>query len=127
MPLSENEERILSEIEAQLYESDPALAREVGSTTVYTHALRNVRWALLGIVIGLAFMVMTLRVHFTLAFIGFIAMLASALFLERNARHLGKTGISQITQALKSNGSLRDRLGEPGDRLRERMRRDEDI
>ena len=40
VPLSEDEQRILSEIEQQLYESDPALAREVGSTTVYTAAFR---------------------------------------------------------------------------------------
>ncbi len=45
VPLSEDEQRILSEIEDQLYETDPALAKEVGSTTVYSHASRNLRWA----------------------------------------------------------------------------------
>ena len=39
MPLSEDEERILNEIEDQLYETDPDLAREVSETTVYTHPL----------------------------------------------------------------------------------------
>ena len=29
MPLSEDEQRILSEIEQQLYQSDPALARDI--------------------------------------------------------------------------------------------------
>ena len=60
VPLSEDEQRILSEIEQQLYESDPELAREVGSTTVYTHASRNLRWAVVGFIIGLAVMVLTL-------------------------------------------------------------------
>ena len=41
MPLSEDEQRILQEIEQQLYASDPELAREVSSTTVYRHAGRN--------------------------------------------------------------------------------------
>ena len=34
MPLSEDEQRILTEIEQRLYESDPRLARDVRSTTV---------------------------------------------------------------------------------------------
>ena len=34
MPLSEDEQRILSEIEQQLYESDPALAREVAKKKI---------------------------------------------------------------------------------------------
>ena len=43
MPLSEDEQRILQQIEAQLYESDPALAREVATTTLYSHAFRNIK------------------------------------------------------------------------------------
>ena len=50
VPLSEDEQRILSEIEAKLYESDPALARDIADTTIYTHAYRNLKWALLGFV-----------------------------------------------------------------------------
>ena len=47
MPLSEDEQRILTEIEDHLYESDTALAREVAQTTIYTHAFRNLKWAAL--------------------------------------------------------------------------------
>ena len=36
MPLSDDEQRILSQIEQQLHETDPALAKEVATTTVYT-------------------------------------------------------------------------------------------
>ena len=48
MPLSEDEQRILQEIEQQFYEHDPALAGEIGSTTLYKHAGRNLKWAALG-------------------------------------------------------------------------------
>ena len=41
VPLSKDEERILSEIEQQLYDTDPRLAREVAETTIYTDALRS--------------------------------------------------------------------------------------
>ena len=41
MPLSEDEQRILSEIEQQLRETDPGLARDIADTTVYTAASRG--------------------------------------------------------------------------------------
>jgi len=47
MPLSEDEEKILLEIEESLYESDPELAREVSETTVYTKSLKNLKWSVL--------------------------------------------------------------------------------
>ena len=105
MPLSEDEQRILSQIEQQLYETDPALAREVGSTTVYTHAARNLRWSLVGLVVGLVAMLATLTVSYWLAFVGFLIMLVSALYLERNARHLGKVGLQQLSQACARRSS----------------------
>ena len=46
MPLSDDEQRILSEIEANLYETDPSLAEEVRDTTVFKHGFRNMRRAL---------------------------------------------------------------------------------
>lgn len=119
MPLSENEQRILSEIEAQLYESDPALAREVGSTTVYTHSLRNMKWAVVGFFVGVAVMVVTLSTSFWVSFLGFLIMLGSAVFAERNARRMGKAGIEQVTRSLRGSG-LRDYFAESGDRLRRR-------
>ena len=104
VPLSEDEQRILSEIEQQLYESDPELAREVGSTTVYTHASRNLRWAVVGFVVGLITMVLTLSVHFVFAFAGFLIMLASALYFEQNARRLGRAGIQHISHTFRARG-----------------------
>ena len=53
MPLSDDEQRILSQIEQQLHETDPALAKEVATTTVYTHSARNIKWSVLGFIIGL--------------------------------------------------------------------------
>ncbi|HYX44684.1 MAG TPA: DUF3040 domain-containing protein, partial [Acidimicrobiales bacterium] len=57
MPLSEDEQRILHEIEQQFYESDPAFAREVGKTTLYRHAGRNLKWAALGFICGFVLLV----------------------------------------------------------------------
>lgn len=126
MPLSEDEQRILSEIEQQLYQSDPALARDIADTTVYTHAYRNLKWSLLGFVLGLVALILTLGTSYLLAFGGFLIMLVSALAVERNARRLGKAGMQQMTQSMKAAG-LRDALGNTGSRLKDRLKRpDED-
>ena len=66
VPLSEDEQRILNEIEQKLKESDPHLAREVSSYTVYRHAFRNLKWALVGFVGGLVLMIATLSTSFLL-------------------------------------------------------------
>lgn len=124
MPLSEDEERILQEIAQQFYESDPAFAREVGSTTLYTHALRNLKWATAGFVVGIAVLVVTLPVSPILAFGGFVFMLISALVFERNARRLGKAGIDQVTKSVRAAG-LREKFGDTGRKMRERFRRDD--
>ena len=125
VPLSEDEQRILSEIEQQLYESDPALAREVGSTTVYSHASRNLRWAVFGFVVGLAVMIFTLTISFWLAFVGFAIMLGAALYFEQNARRLGRAGLQQLSQSMRSGG-LRNIVNDGSQGIRGRMRRPED-
>jgi hypothetical protein len=124
VPLSEDEQRILSEIEAKLYESDPALARDIADTTIYTHATRNLKWAILGFVAGLAALIFTLGVSFVLAFGGFVIMLVSALAIERNLRRMGKAGIDQLTHSMRASG-LRDYFGNTSQRMRDRFKRDE--
>ena len=57
VPLSEEEERILSEIEERLSETDPDLVREVSETTVFTQPLRSMKWAVVGFVGGVLVMV----------------------------------------------------------------------
>ena len=124
MPLSEDEQRILSEIEAKLYESDPDLVRDIGETTVYRHAARNLKWWLLAFVVGLAFLLGTLHITFWLSVVGFLVMLVSAIQIERNLRRLGKVGWEQVSASLNSAG-LRDYFGSTGNRVRDRFRRED--
>lgn len=123
VPLSEEEQRILSEIESHLSESDPNLVREVSETTVYTHALRNIKWAAFGLVIGVVTMITLLSTSYLLSFVGFLIMLTSLLFLERNARHVGRAGLGQMSQSLRGSGGLRGIGGVAGSRLRDRFDR----
>lgn len=122
MPLSEDERRILNEIEDHLYESDPDLAREVAQTTIYTHAFRNIKWATVMFLVGVVLMVTLLSVHFVLAFSGFAVMLVSVLWFESNARKLGRAGLQEMTEHYRG-GTLRDAVGGAGARLRQRFQR----
>ena len=125
MPLSEDEQRILSEIEDHLYESDPELAREVSQTTIYTHAFRNLKWATLTFVIGTVLMVALLSVSFVFSFVGVLVMLASLLWFFDNAHKLGRAGLEQMTSGMRGAG-LRDAMGGAGAKMRDRFNRPED-
>lgn len=125
MPLSEDEQRILGEIEANLRASDPDLARQVGSTTVYTESLRKLKWGIVAFVAALAGTVLLLTVNHLAAFAGFLAMVATALFIESNARKIGRAGINEANQAIRSGG-LRGYFNNAGTKARERLRRSED-
>ena len=121
MPLSEDEERILSQMEERLSETDPGLVREVSETTLYTQPLRSMKWAVGGFVVGVGLMVTTLSTSYLLAFVGFLVMLGSALRLERNAREVGRTGLRQVAGSGRTS-SLRDVVGGTRARTRDRMR-----
>lgn len=122
MPLSEDEQRILSEIEERLYETDPALAREVGRTTVFTHPARNLRLAILGCIVGLIFMILTLSTSYWLSFLGFLVMLAASLWGWSNLRQLGRFGLQQISNSIH-RGDVSTFLRSPGRRILNRLRR----
>lgn len=124
MPLSEDEKRILKEIEQQLKEQDPHLAREVSSYTVVRHTFRNLRWAALGLVVGAAVIWLALSRSVVFAFAGFLIMFASALYLERNVRRLGRAGVSQLAQRHPNRRSLRQVLDDSRRRIRDREDRD---
>ena len=124
MPLSEDEQRILHEIEQQFYESDPAFAREVAKTTVYSHAGRNLRWATLGFVLGFVLLIASFAASVLLAFVGFLVMLACAFVFERNLRKMGRAGWKQVSESVKVS-NFRDALGETGKKFKKRFKKDE--
>jgi type IV secretory pathway TrbD component len=105
VPLSEDEQRILSEIEQRLYESDPHLAREVGSATVYSKASRSLRFGAVAFLAGLALLVLTLTTSHWLAFVGFLIMLKAAITMVNSARSIGRFGMAQLTNTLRTGSS----------------------
>jgi hypothetical protein len=125
VPLSEDEQRILHEIERSFYENDPDFARGVReSPTVYRHAGRNMKWAALGFVVGLVVLVVFLS-SLVLALVGFAGMLVSALVFERNLRKLGRAGLQQLSESVRSR-NFPDMFGDTRRRLRDRFKRSDD-
>jgi hypothetical protein len=124
VPLSEEEQRILHEIERSFYERDPAFARGVSEHTLYRHAGRNCKWAAVGFLAGLVVLVVSFASTLVLGFLGVFLMFGCALVFERNLRKMGRAGWQEVTQSVKAKG-LPDVLGETGKRIRKRFKREE--
>jgi hypothetical protein len=113
VPLSENELKVLSEIEKNFYEHDSAFADRMRSETVYRHSGRNLKWAAAGFLAGFVVTVATFTTSVYLGLLGFLVMLASAVIFERNLRRMGRAGWQEITSQKKAGaGSTPNPLGE---------------
>ena len=97
MPLSDEEQKILKEIEAQLNETDPGLVEQVSRTTLYRHAARMIRWSAFGVLVGLVILMATFDHTLIGGGIGFLIMLGCLLVIERNVRKLGRAGLQTLT------------------------------
>ena len=117
MPLSEHEQRILDEIERRLSEEDPRLAASVKKTSLTTHLLRRIRWALLAFALGFA-LLLSFVFNIWVAVAGFAVMLVSALLVYRYLRRMGRDQLRSI-----DTGSGRFSISVGLARLAERLRR----
>ena len=100
MALSDDEQRILRQIEQEL-QNDSKFAQAVSPSGLYTHSARTVRWAVIGLVVCLGLLIGLLQVHFLAAFAVFMVMLALVVVIERNARAMGKAGIQDVAGAIR--------------------------
>ncbi len=124
MPLSEHEQRILSEIEANLKASDPDLAQQVSETTVYRHSARIIKWSAAGFFAGLVLLLSTFTRSVALGVVGFLVMLGCLLVVERHVRKIGKAGFESLIGSFRS-GRIERMWGSSRERFRERWRRDD--
>jgi hypothetical protein len=123
MPLSENEQQILRDIEENLSSTDPRLVQQVSDTTLYGHGARLIRWSAVGFIAGLLLMVFTFTTSLLLGVVGFLVMLGCLLAIEQNVRKLGRAGLASLGGWMR-DGALKNVLNDAGSRWRERRRRD---
>ena len=126
MPLSEEEQKILKEIEDQLNATDPELVEQVSRTTLYRHAWRTIKWAAFGFIAGLALLIFTFAQSLVAALAGFGVMLACLFIIERNVRKLGRAGMQSLTGGWQESGGLKRFFGDRTRGWRERFKRDDD-
>lgn len=124
LPLSEEEQRILHEIERSFYEHDPAFAKGVSETSLYRHAGRNCKWAALGLFAGLVILLASFASNRYLGFVGFLLMLGSALVFEANLRKMGRAGWKDVSRTVREHG-FPSVLGDTRQRLRDRFKKDD--
>lgn len=87
MPLDDREQRILAEIERQFYEDDPELAEAVKN--IDRSRSFGLRLPLVGLIAGLAVVVVFFTSQTLIALVGFVLMVASATALVHEIRRRG--------------------------------------
>ena len=124
MPLSEDEQRILQEIEAQFYANDPHLAQQVSETTLYRHSARNIKWAALGFVVGFVVLLTSFTSSLFFGVLGFLAMFGCAWVIVTHLRKMGRAGLASITASVKGK-KLKNFFGDAGKNFRRPFRKDD--
>jgi hypothetical protein len=118
VPLNEDEQRILREIEERFHAEDPDSARRIGSTTLPGYLARNCRRAALGFLVGLVILLVAFASSWILGVFGFVVMVISAVVLIQNLHRMGRFGIQQIHSSTR-----RESFGEALDDAARRFRR----
>ena len=110
MPLSEEEQRILRQIEEQL-QADPSFALQIKTRTHHGVSGRRLAWSIVALIASLAVAIASLQVSAWLSFAAFVAMVAAGVVLERELSARGRDQLSRIPDELRrragrsSNGS----------------------
>jgi uncharacterized membrane protein len=120
VPLSEDEQRILREIELRYYTNDRKSAERIEQTTLLRFLARNCRWAALGFFLGLIVLLVSFASSWILGIIGFLVMVASAVWFTQNLRKMGRHGWQQLNRNVHSY-DFSARLEETRKRIRRRM------
>ncbi len=120
MALSEEEQRLLAQMEEALAAEDPKLASTLRGTTTRRLHRRRAALAGVGFLIGIACLIGGMQLSPALSIAGFVIMLAASVIAVTSWRHVG--------DATASDSSSRSPQGEKAfmDKMEERWRRRQD-
>ena len=100
MPLSEDEQRILRQIEEQL-QADPSFALKVNNRSHQGVSGRRLVWSILALVLSLAVASAALQISALLSFVAFGGMVVAGVFLERELSARGRDQLSRNPDELR--------------------------
>lgn len=114
MPLSEEEARLLQQLEQSLAAEDPDFASTLRGSKFLAHNRRVAILAALGFVVGLVLLLCGAVFTMTwLGALGFVAMVVTAyLFLNAWRRGIGGSDERSVPSSPKQSGSFVDRMEE---------------
>ncbi|MCU0265170.1 MAG: DUF3040 domain-containing protein [Actinomycetia bacterium] len=93
MPLSEHEQRLLEQMERALLAEDPKLATTLRGTDLRKHYRRRVLFGVLGLVAGIALLVVGVASKLVpVSVVGFVVMLGAALWAAGSWRRIPVAG-----------------------------------
>lgn len=120
MALSEDEQRLLSQLEEALAAEDPKLASTLRGTTTRRLHRRRAAVAGVGFLIGIGCLIGGMQVGIALSIAGFVIMLAATVVAVTSWRHVG--------DAAATRPSARSPQSEKAfmDKMEERWRRRQD-
>ena len=124
MPLSEHEQRLLDEIEQALYAEDPKFAATVRSARAHRRVRSSVLFCVLGVVAGLALVLVGLLANLVvLSVVGFVLLVAACGYgaqtlHQRSSNGSSSPGSGGSSQRAPRAGGLRSRME---DRMRRRF------
>jgi hypothetical protein len=120
MPLSEEEQRILSEMEAKLYEHDRDFANRVGNKTPRRPSSHSGRGWVIAFIAGFVLLLVAFRSSLLLGSLGFLLMLVSAVLYVHQARLSDSARFGGYKGSARRSG-VGDELSEMRRRLRSRF------
>lgn len=80
MPLSEHEQRLLDDIEKALYAEDPKFASSVRAAKARRPGRRWIATSIVGVVVGLALVLLGLAVQVIFGVVGFVLIVAAVAY-----------------------------------------------
>lgn len=102
MPLSEHEQQLLEQMEQALYAEDPKFASQMQGAGARAAARRRVAIGVVGVIIGLALVLVGVNTTMWLGAVGFAVMVASVAFALTPPRR-GKA----VLAAVQPDGTVR--------------------
>ncbi len=117
MPLSEEEQRILHEMEQKLYEHDRAFADRVSTTTPRHRPGRSGRGSIVAFIGGFVLLLVSFRSSVLLGSLGFLVMLSAALVFVHSAGQSGSARLGSLKGSMRAHG-----VGDEWSDLRRRLR-----
>jgi hypothetical protein len=117
MPLSEEEQRILHEMEEKLYEHDRAFADRYRSKSPHHPRGGAGRGSIVAFIAGFVLLLVAFGSSVLLGSLGFLIMLFAAMAFVHQARHSDSPGLGGLLGASRRSG-----VGDEWSEMRRRLR-----